>query len=132
MKKNVTLSYYPGCSLSSTARENNASLVAVFERLGVLLEELPDWNCCGSSSAHSIDADLALWLPARNLALAPPGRPLLVACPSCLLHLRQAKGHLDEHPAARRRFRLKPRFGPGRMSASGPHGVRSFCCYGNR
>jgi heterodisulfide reductase subunit B len=101
----LTYSYFPGCSLASTAKENNASLMAVFRQMGIHLAELDDWNCCGSSSAHSIDPELALWLPTRNLALAAPDRPLLVACPSCLLHLRQAKRHLDEDPAARRRYR---------------------------
>ncbi len=87
-------SYFPGCSLATTAKENNASMVAFSRKIGVELVELEDWNCCGSSSAHSIDSELAAALPARNLSLAPEGRPLLVACPSCLLRLRQAQLHL--------------------------------------
>ena len=43
--------------------------------MGIRLIEVPDWNCCGSSSAHSIDHDLAIDLASRNLALAPAGRP---------------------------------------------------------
>jgi heterodisulfide reductase subunit B len=31
--------------------------------------ELEDWNCCGSSSAHSVDYDLAFDLACRNLSL---------------------------------------------------------------
>ena len=53
------LSYYPGCSLASTARENNESLIYLFRHLGFELIELEDWNCCGSSSAHSINTDIA-------------------------------------------------------------------------
>jgi heterodisulfide reductase subunit B len=53
-KKNlIDLSYYPGCSLKTTSQENNASLIYLFEHLGYNLIELEDWNCCGSSSAHS-------------------------------------------------------------------------------
>jgi len=100
--KNVTeLSYFPGCSLKSTAHENNVSLDHLLRHLGFKLIELEDWNCCGSSSAHTVDAKLAQDLAARNLSLAPPGRPLLVACPSCLLRLRGAHLHLKNNKDAR-------------------------------
>jgi len=97
----IDLSYYPGCSLKTTSQENNASLIFLFQHLGYNLIELEDWNCCGSSSAHSVDTDLALDLASRNLSLAPLDRPLLVACPSCLLRLRGAYLHLKEEPARR-------------------------------
>ncbi|UCF90958.1 MAG: hypothetical protein JSW39_22145 [Desulfobacterales bacterium] len=100
----TTLSYYPGCSLATTARENNSSLVHLFRHLGFELAELEDWNCCGSSSAHSIKTELAFDLACRNLSLAPPGRPLLVACPSCLLRLRHAHLQLKKDPNARSRY----------------------------
>jgi heterodisulfide reductase subunit B len=101
------ISYYPGCSLATTAKENNRSLIYLFRHLGFELVELEDWNCCGSSSAHSIDRDLAFDLASRNLSLCPPGRPLLVACPSCLLRLRHAHLQLKEDPVARRRYEKK-------------------------
>ncbi len=87
----MELSYFPGCSLATTAKENNASLVKFLARFDIRLTELDDWNCCGSSSTHSINSELGLALPARNLFMAPPERPMLVACPGCFLHLKQAK-----------------------------------------
>ena len=99
-------SYFPGCSLATTAKENQASLIDVTRDLGITLVELDDWNCCGSSSAHSIDAELADRLAMRNLALAPADRPLLVACPSCHLRLMQARLKLEADAEARRRFKL--------------------------
>lgn len=87
-------SYFPGCSLTTSAKENNESLIHFFQRMGIDLVEVEDWNCCGSSSAHSIDAKLADQLPARNLSLAPAGRPLLVACPSCYLRLKHCQHKL--------------------------------------
>jgi heterodisulfide reductase subunit B2 len=93
-------SYFPGCSLATTARENNQSLVRVCAKLGFKLVELEDWNCCGSSSTHSIHSDLALHFACRNLSLAAVGRPLLIACPSCLMRLKQAQLYLMEHPEA--------------------------------
>jgi len=108
--QNLTLkdiTYYPGCSLATTAKENNISLIYLFKHLGFNLVELEDWNCCGSSSAHSIDTDLAFDLASRNLFLAPPGRPLLVACPSCLLRLRHAHHKLTKDAGARRHYEKK-------------------------
>jgi len=104
-KKNlINLSYYPGCSLATTARENNSSLIYLFRHLGYNLVELNDWNCCGSSSAHSVDSNLAFDLASRNLSLVPSDIPLLVACPSCLLRLRHAYLHLKNDGTARHRY----------------------------
>lgn len=98
-------SFFPGCSLATTARENQASLIDVTGEMGINLVELEDWNCCGSSSAHSIDAELADRLAMRNLSLAPSDRPLLVACPSCHLQLMQAQLKLKAEATARRRYK---------------------------
>jgi heterodisulfide reductase subunit B len=103
-KKRIDLSYFPGCSLVSTATENNLSLINLFNRLGYNLIELDDWNCCGSSSAHSINSELAFDLTTRNFSLAPPGRPLVAACPSCLLRLREAQHKLKNDENARRAY----------------------------
>lgn len=102
-------SYFPGCSLATTARENNASMISFLERFGIRLHELDDWNCCGSSSAHSINSDLALKLAARNLMIASSGRPLLIACPGCYLRLSHARNVLSDAPGRRRE--LEKRFG---------------------
>ena len=89
------LSYFPGCSLATTAKENNASLKSFLNHFGIELTDVPDWSCCGSSSTHSINSKLALSLAARNLFLAPSDRPMLIACPGCFLHLRQARMELE-------------------------------------
>ena len=90
----VQMSYFPGCSLATSAKENNISLIKFCRKIGYELIELEDWNCCGSSSAHSIDSKTAFGLASRNLSLASADRPLLVACPSCLLRLQQTHLHL--------------------------------------
>jgi heterodisulfide reductase subunit B len=80
----VDFSYYPGCSLHSTAAEFDDSVRAVFAALDVGLHELEDWNCCGASSAHSLNRALALALPARNLAIAQAaGRDVVMPCAAC-------------------------------------------------
>lgn len=80
----MEFSYYPGCSLHSTALEYNASTKSVFRALDVNLIELEDWNCCGASSAHSLNRTLSLALPARNLAIAQKAsRDLVMPCAAC-------------------------------------------------
>ena len=101
----IDLSYFPGCSLATTAKESNQALIECCDTMGIRLIEVPDWNCCGSSSAHSIDHDLAIDLASRNLALAPAGRPLVAACPSCTRHsAKQAQHRLKTDEGARRRY----------------------------
>jgi heterodisulfide reductase subunit B len=95
------LNYFPGCSLATTAKENNASLKHFLEQFDIRLTEIPDWNCCGSSSTHSIDSGLALALAARNLFLAQDDKPLLIACPGCHLRLGDAKWTLHTNQAKR-------------------------------
>ena len=89
------LSYFPGCSLESSARESNISLIEAAGILGLNLIELEDWNCCGSSSANILDKELAFSLAVRNLSLAPAHRPLMAMCPRCLYHLREAHQRLS-------------------------------------
>jgi heterodisulfide reductase subunit B len=98
------VSYFPGCSLATTAKENNQSLIESCRKMGIEMVELADWNCCGSSSAHSLDHRLAFDLACRNLSLAPQGRPLVAACPSCTLRLKHAQHLLQNDEAARKRY----------------------------
>lgn len=98
-------SYFPGCSLASSARESNQALLTFCDQHGMKLRQIDDWNCCGSSSVHSVDHELGFNLASRNLSLAPPGRPLLAACPSCFLRLKQTHMDLKEDAAAREEYR---------------------------
>lgn len=100
MKKNkLEFSFFPGCSLKASGHENTASLLKFCRSVNIELTELEDWNCCGSSSAHSINLTVAKNLPMRNISLAPKGKPLLIACPSCLLRMKSTylklKNNLD-------------------------------------
>jgi heterodisulfide reductase subunit B len=108
MKSMTDISYFPGCSLATSARENNLSLIEVARHLGYNLVELEDWNCCGSSSTHSINEDLAFQLAYRNLSLCPSDRPLLVACPSCMLRLKAAQLHLKNDPDVQNQYQDTP------------------------
>jgi heterodisulfide reductase subunit B2 len=96
------VSYYPGCSLEGTALDYAASIAGVTPLLDLELAELEDWNCCGASSAHSVNQYLALALPARNLALAEKaGQDLVVPCALCFNRLKAAAKALQGEAGAR-------------------------------
>lgn len=97
-----TYAYYPGCSQHSTGLEYGLSTQAVFRHLGFGLEELEDWNCCGASSAHALDHNLALALPARNLALAQSaGHDLVTPCAACFSRMKGTDYVLRHDPEKR-------------------------------
>ena len=93
----IEVGYYPGCSLTATARDYTESLTETTRLLGVKLVEIPDWNCCGATAGHSLDHRISLNLSARNLALASKlPRPLVVPCALCYNRLKTSQAELIE------------------------------------
>lgn len=92
--------YFPGCSLDSTGIEFGTSIKLVSKKLGIELEEIPDWNCCGASSAHLTDHMLSLALPARNLALAEKAGlgDVAVPCAACFIRSKAASEAAKNSP----------------------------------
>ena len=91
----MKLSYYPGCSLEGTAIDYKKSLETVVRDLDVELDEIPDWTCCGASSAHVTDDELAVSLAGRNLLIADKiGLDLFVPCSACFQRLKAADKQL--------------------------------------
>ena len=94
--------YYPGCSLNSTGIEYNISTKAVAKRLGIELWEIPEWNCCGASAAHSTNHLLAQALPARNVAIAEKeGLDVAVPCAACFSRMRAVQSAVRTSPEER-------------------------------
>jgi heterodisulfide reductase subunit B len=82
----MRFAYYPGCTATSTSIEYDESVRETSQYLGIDLEEIPDWTCCGATSGHIINRELALALPSRNLALANRMSLAIVSpCPACSL-----------------------------------------------
>ncbi len=102
----MTLGFYPGCSLEGSSREYNESVQAVAEASDLLLETVPDWNCCGSTAAHNLNRDLALALPARILALADQAgmTEMVVPCAACYNRLAVTRHELQEDEVLRARI----------------------------
>ena len=99
----MKIGYYPGCSLESTAREYDLSFRAVASQVGIELVDIPDWNCCGASSAHAVDPILTVALPGRNLMIAEEMEMDVTApCAACFLRLKEAKKRMDEDVSLRK------------------------------
>ena len=92
-------SYYPGCTLQSSADEFDKSTQDACAALDIELIEIPDWNCCGATSAHSRDEKLAVALSARNILIAEKeDLDLVMPCAACYNRLKVAQDAL-EHEA---------------------------------
>lgn len=92
--------YYPGCSLNSTGIEYNITSKAVAKHLGVQLEEIDDWNCCGASAGHKTSYLLSVALPARTLALAEKQGlgDVAVPCAACFNSMKGAQVAVRNSP----------------------------------
>lgn len=92
----MDVSYYPGCTLTGSARELDESFRTVSAKLDITLKELPDWTCCGASSAHTVDPYLDTALPASDLMLAQEvGLDVVAPCAACHLRLKAATQRLS-------------------------------------
>jgi heterodisulfide reductase subunit B len=100
----VKYAFFPGCSLESTAWDFDHSTRAVCGALGIELEDIPNWVCCGSTPAHVSNASLAVALPVLNLQKASQmNLPVMTACASCYARLRTANYKVSHDPAERKR-----------------------------
>ncbi|HPJ30149.1 MAG TPA: CoB--CoM heterodisulfide reductase iron-sulfur subunit B family protein [Methanothrix sp.] len=88
----MKLAYYPGCVARSTGREYEISTRAVCKALGVELEEIDDWNCCGAT--HVSNEMVSTALAARNLVRT--SLPVMASCSICYSRLRAAMIRLED------------------------------------
>lgn len=95
----TSVSYFPGCSGHGTGAEYDRSARKVCNALGIDLVEIEDWNCCGATSAHALDDELAVALGARNLGLAEETGidRFVTPCAACFSRLKHSQVHLEEH-----------------------------------
>ncbi|MBR1822261.1 MAG: CoB--CoM heterodisulfide reductase iron-sulfur subunit B family protein [Clostridia bacterium] len=80
----MTYSYYPGCTLKTKAKELDRQGRLSAAALGVELEEIENWQCCGAVYPQASD-EIATKLSAiRALdAAKQKGQPLLTLCSAC-------------------------------------------------
>jgi len=103
----MQVGYYPGCSLESSAKEFDLSLRAIFKEMETTLQEIPDWNCCGASPAHSLNEELGMALPYRNLVKAEEAglKTVVSPCPACYSHMKHIHEKVEQEPSLAERLR---------------------------
>ena len=95
----MSIPYYPGCTLSTQAQNYDRSARAVAESLGLELEELAEWQCCGATFPLVLDDSMALIAPTRILYQAQQaGERMTTLCAVCFHVLRRSQALLERDP----------------------------------
>jgi heterodisulfide reductase subunit B len=97
-------SYFPGCTMETGVDESNRPMKIVLDRLKVKLNEIDDWNCCGSSSGHALNHKIPIAMGARNFSRTEKGCPVVIPCPNCFRNWVVAQNHLLEDPEAKNQY----------------------------
>ncbi|MHB1633421.1 MAG: heterodisulfide reductase-related iron-sulfur binding cluster, partial [Acidithiobacillus sp.] len=62
------VAYYPGCALEGSGGPYDKSTRVLVKELGLEMENLEDYNCCGAMEVKNIHPMLQTYMSARNLA----------------------------------------------------------------
>ena len=94
----MKISYYPGCTLKTKARNLEESALACLDALGVDYEELPRWNCCGAVYSLADDDLIHLVAPVRDLVrVQERGHDTVITlCSMCYNTLARANRLMQE------------------------------------
>ncbi len=80
----MVFQYYPGCTLRTKAKELDRKARLCAETLGVTLNEIPEWQCCGGCYPVAKD-EIATKLSAVRVMMAAKeaGTPVVTVCSAC-------------------------------------------------
>ena len=97
-------SYYPGCTLSTKAKELDRCGRLSAEALGMELEEIENWQCCGAVYPQAEDEIATKLSAVRALAAAKEkGQPLLTLCSACHHVLKRVNADMRDNEYIRTR-----------------------------
>ncbi|WP_018138339.1 MULTISPECIES: CoB--CoM heterodisulfide reductase iron-sulfur subunit B family protein [unclassified Thioalkalivibrio] len=88
------VAYYPGCALEGSGGPYDRSTRVLVKALGLEMENLRDYNCCGAMEVKNIHPMLQTYLSARNMAIASEqmGMDTVMApCNGCYHNLKKAE-----------------------------------------
>lgn len=92
----LKVAYFPGCSLSSTAKEYDIATRLICEDLEIGLIEIPEWVCCGATTAHITSELTATALPAKSLMWAKKHDLTITSpCSACYSRLKLSSHSLE-------------------------------------
>lgn len=80
----MKVSYFPGCTLKNKAKDLDAYAYRSADALGVTLEEIEDWQCCGGVFTTANNEVATKLSSVRALKSASDkGQPLVTVCSAC-------------------------------------------------
>ncbi len=96
----MKLAYYPGCTMKNHARNFEDSILYSMTHLGVEIEEIERWNCCGTVASLATDDLMRQLAPVRNLIRAKEANAtrLMTACAMCYNTLSRANERVRANP----------------------------------
>lgn len=88
----MKISYYPGCTLKLKAKNLETAALASLEALGIEVEEMDRWNCCGAVYSLANDDLIHMVGPVRNLLRAKEqgADKIVTLCSMCYNTLARA------------------------------------------
>lgn len=97
-KKYQKVAYYPGCALEGSGQPYNHSTKTIAKDLGLELEEVKNWNCCGAMEVKNIDPEIQTYLSSRVMAIAAHEMKhdvIMAPCNGCYHNLKKAEYDLE-------------------------------------
>jgi len=97
MNKMIKYALFLGCNIPARVQQYETSARSVLAELGVDLEDIKEFNCCGYPLRNS-DFKTSVLFSARNLALAEKlGLNMITLCKCCYGSLKMAEHHMKEN-----------------------------------
>lgn len=92
----MKVSYFPGCTLKNKAKDLDTYARKSAEVLGITLEEIKDWQCCGGVFTTSRDEIATKLSSVRALNNAKEkGQPLVSVCSACHNVIKQTNAAMQ-------------------------------------
>ena len=96
----MKVSYFPGCTLKNKAKDLDLYAYKSAEALGVTLEEIEDWQCCGGVFTTATDEVATKLSSVRALKYAADkGQHLVTVCSACHNVIKQTNHAMQTNAA---------------------------------
>ena len=94
----MKISYYPGCTLKANAKNFEDTALCSLKQLGLEVEELRRWNCCGTVYSLATDDLIHHIAPIRNLIFSKEAKAeaLMTLCAMCYNTLKRANERIKK------------------------------------
>ena len=96
----MKVSYFPGCTLKNKAKDLDLYAYRSAEALGVTLEEIENWQCCGGVFTTAQNEVATKLSSVRSLKeAADKGQPLVTVCSACHNVVKQTNHAMQTNAA---------------------------------